>query len=204
MILNYARRTPIYGIGINDADYKTQGDNPCPFYRKWKHMLERCYSKHMLSRRPTYEEVSVCEEWHLFSNFKAWMEKQDWEGKHLDKDILVPSKVYSPKTCVFIPRKVNSFVVSAQKIRGDYLIGVSVWSERPEYYAACCNNPFTGKMDKLGRFDDEMSAHIAWRTKKLSHLERLKEEYSLSEDIVAGILRIIYSHSEDNFIDRSP
>ncbi len=196
MTLCYKSRSLIYGVGINDADYQTQGANikPCPFYRKWKSMLERCYSEKMLSRRPTYRGTTVCEEWHTFSNFKSWMEKQDWEDNHLDKDILSESKEYSPETCTFVPRKVNSFVVSAQKIRGSYLVGVSVWKERPELYVACCNNPFTGKMDKLGRYPDELTAHRVWKAKKLAHLYVLKIKYNLTETVVEGISRVINNH----------
>lgn len=48
---------------------------------------------------------SVCEEWLTFSNFKRWMEQQDYEGKALDKDLLVSqNKTYSSETCVFVPR----------------------------------------------------------------------------------------------------
>ena len=196
MRLNLKRRTLIYGVGINDSQYKTQGVDvqTCPFYARWRGMLSRCYSEEMLKRRPTYRGTIVCKEWHTFSNFKSWMEEQDWEGNHLDKDIISESKVYSPETCIFIPRKVNSFVVSAQKIRGDYLVGVSVWKERPELYVACCNNPFTGKRDKLGRYSDELTAHKVWKSKKVEHLRVLACEYNLTEDIVKGILRIIDSH----------
>lgn len=124
------------------------------------------------------------------------MEKQDWKGNHLDKDILCQSKVYSPETCIFIPRKINSFVVSAQKIRGDYLVGVSVWKDRPDFYAACCNNPFTGKTDKLGRYSDEITAHRKWRDKKFEHLHMLKGDFNLSSGVLDGISRILYSHEE--------
>ena len=37
------------------------------------------------------------------------MEKQDWEGKFIDKDLLFPgNKVYGPDTCVFVTRQLNN------------------------------------------------------------------------------------------------
>ena len=75
-------------------------------------MLQRCYSESHLVRQPTYKGCSVCEEWLTFSNFKSWMEQQDWEGKQLDKDLLVyKNKIYSPETCVFVSSVINSFFV---------------------------------------------------------------------------------------------
>ena len=106
----------IYGVGINDADYIV---NPtinnkrvmCPFYMKWNHMMMRCYNKKWQSSHLSYIGCSVVEDWHLFSNFKAWMESQDWEGKHLDKDLKVfGNKVYSPDTCTFIPPFINTCI----------------------------------------------------------------------------------------------
>ena len=115
----------VCGVGINDADYKVElkrvvgrvNGKPireidwiCPFYYKWRNMLVRGYSRKLKDRHKTYEECYVCEEWLRFSNFKAWMEQQDWEGKQLDKDLLViGNKLYSPSTCCFVSRQVNSF-----------------------------------------------------------------------------------------------
>jgi hypothetical protein len=101
-------RRPVYGVGINDADYitiyKSNGSTlTCPFYRRWKNMLSRCYDKKYLERNKTYKDCSVCKEWLTFSNFKAWMIKQDWRGNHLDKDITSQgNKVYSPNLCLFV------------------------------------------------------------------------------------------------------
>jgi len=86
----------VCGVGINDADYPTRryktvnGKSKlvwtCPFWRKWKDMISRCYSERELEKYPTYKGCSVCEDWLYFSRFKAWMEKQAWEGLVLDKD----------------------------------------------------------------------------------------------------------------------
>lgn len=77
----------------------------------WQSMLDRCYNEDYLSRRPTYRKCTVCEEWHLFSNFKEWFDSNYIEGYHLDKDILVlGNTIYSPATCVFIPNRINNLI----------------------------------------------------------------------------------------------
>ena len=120
----------VYGVGINDADYATQIKKTigyengkqkqkliwsCHFYEKWKSMLERCYSERFKIKFPTYKDCTVCEEWLTFSNFKSWMEEQDWQGKELDKDLLVVgNKIYSPQTCCFLTKMINTFIMDRE------------------------------------------------------------------------------------------
>jgi hypothetical protein len=42
---------------------------------------------------------------------------QNWQGRHLDKDILIPgNKLYSPETCIFVPTEINNLLNSAAAI----------------------------------------------------------------------------------------
>ena len=141
----------VYGVGINDADYfVTKNENGkivwmCPYYQTWTSMLKRAYSDKCKQRQPTYQGVTVCEEWHSFMRFRAWMETQDWEGKQLDKDILVQgNKVYSPNTCVFVDGVVNSFLLDCAASRGEWPLGVH-WFEQKQKFQSHCSNPFTKK-----------------------------------------------------------
>jgi len=116
------KRGIVYGVGINDADYVVTN---CLYYRKWKHMLRRCYSSNFHIQNPSYIGCTVYEEWKVFSNFKQWMMSQDWEGKELDKDILFPgNKVYSPDKCVFVDREVNELFSKKNKhnVRGVHYV----------------------------------------------------------------------------------
>ena len=80
----------------------------------------------MKELRPFYKDITCCQEWLIFSNFKSWMKQQDWEGKQLDKDLLIyQNKIYSPETCVFVDRKINQFLVKSNNSRGKYPLGVS-------------------------------------------------------------------------------
>lgn len=183
----YTRDRMVFGVGINDADYILQIVKPdhsarygngkykqkliwrCPYYQSWKSMLERCYSEKFHQRQPTYKGCVVSEEWKLFSNFRKWMIGQDWEGMHLEKDLLVfGNKVYSPETCVFVTGQVNGFLVESSKRRGDLPLGV-VYKKSTGKFLSQCSNPLTGTSEHLGYFYCEFEAHKAWLAKKLEH-----------------------------------
>lgn len=151
----------VYGAGTNDLT----GNRKSKIYNAWANMIERCYSPRFHERYPTYVGCSVCEEWLLFSNFKNWMISQDWEGKCLDKDILIPgNKVYSPETCVFVSQELNLFMTERSAQRGMYPIGVSAYRQTKKFVSSCKEN---GKTVHLGYFDTPQDAHKAWAAKKL-------------------------------------
>ena len=179
----------LFGVGINDADYvvKIQEDLDkidgkrrrvqiwcCPFYTKWKQMLTRCYSKNYQERRSRYVDCFVCEDWLRFSNFKSWMETQDWEGKELDKDLLVrDNKTYSPETCVFVSRQVNQFLVESNSVRGEYPIGVS-WHKDVKKFRASISTK--GQRKQIGYFNTIEEAHKAWLEAKIEAAYELATE----------------------------
>ena len=155
----------VCGVGVNDATYKVSG---CPFYGRWINMMKRCYGP----LNPSYIGCSVCDEWLIFSNFKAWMEKQDWAGKELDKDILVPgNKVYSPETCVFVTAQTNLAVATNQLVRGNLPLGVSA---NHNNFSAHCKNG-RGRI-YLGTFDTPEEAHRAWQWEKAGVLWALSKQ----------------------------
>ena len=167
----------ICGIGLNDSHAKTSRNEGgrrvwCKFYDAWKSMLTRCYSAANNRRRPTYVGCSVDPEWLTFSVFRNWMGAQDWQGKQLDKDLLVPgNKIYSPDTCVFVSRELNQFLTDSGRSRGEWPIGVSLDKKSLKFKATCCN-PITGKPEHLGLFIDPCEAHEAWRNRKHQHALR--------------------------------
>ncbi len=178
----------VYGVGINDADYKVQhkvevtqvnGKRKqkvlwtCPFYSVWKGILERCYSKRKQSLHPTYIGCSVYEDWLRFSSFREWMIKQEWEGKHIDKDILyLGNKIYSPATCVMVEPLTNRFILDRTSLRGAYPIGVSL-NKNNNKFIAQCNDPFKKDRGYLGTFCTVEEAHQAWRLKKFELAQKI-------------------------------
>ena len=171
----------VQGVGTNDADYNV---NPtvdgkqvmCPFYNRWHDMLQRCYSAKLQVTRPTYAGCSVVEEWHSFSNFRSWMVEQDWEGKHLDKDLLVEgNKVYGPDTCAFVSGNLNKLLTDASGSRGALPIGVV---KKGKGYQAQINKD--GKRIYLGTFKTPGEAHNVWRKAKAKIILNSRE---LTNDI---------------------
>lgn len=164
----------VEGVGINDSPTPVYVNRVvCPFYRKWKNMLYRCYSPKHHSKEPAYKDCTVCDEWLTFSNFKHWMEKQDWEGSDLDKDLLVrDNKVYSPETCCFLRSYINRFLQCKQASRGDYPLGVHL-NKRIGKFIAQVGDPFLQKTISLGSFLTPEEAHEAWRVAKCNFAERL-------------------------------
>lgn len=124
-------------------------------------MLRRAYCPKTLAKFPTYADVYVCEEWLTFSNFKFWMERQDWEGKHLDKDLLIRgNKVYSPEACCFVSGEVNNFITLQDAKRGDLPLGCS-YNSMARRYQVNIKNTY------VGLFDTPEEAHKAYVTEKI-------------------------------------
>jgi len=185
----------VYGVGVNDISYQayltTDGTRAvCPFYARWFNLIGRCYGVFSPSRSKAYAECYVCDEWLIFSNFKKWMEQQDWQGKELDKDIILKgNKVYSPKTCAFVDSATNAFVLDSKSTRGKLPIGVDFHKSNQKIRARC-SNPFTKKSEHLGYFRSEVEAHLAWKNRKHQLACQLADRQS---DIrVAEALRVRY------------
>ena len=174
-------RKPVFGVGVNDAEYNlryTIGGIrvSCPFYLRWVAMLSRCYSEALKSRVKTYDGCTVCSEWLLFSNFKKWMKAQDWQGKHIDKDLLVEgNRVYGPEACVFIDAITNLFIIKSANSVGPWMTG-ACWVAGRSKFISSCSNPFTKKRETLGYFDDQLDAHRAWKARKHEHSVKLSEK----------------------------
>jgi hypothetical protein len=135
-------------------------------------------------------DCTVCSEWLTFSNFKAWVERQDWKGKHIDKDILLfGNKSYSPETCVFVTAMTNTFITDSTSARGEHKIGARKCKNSNNFYAQCCN-PFSGKREYLGAFKSDTEAHEAWRNRKHELACQLAELQT--DERVANALRTRY------------
>jgi hypothetical protein len=126
-------------------------------------MLSRCYSEAYQTRYPTYKGCTVHNKWLTFSVFKSWMQTQDWEGKQLDKDLLISgNKCYSSTTCLFVTSQINKLLTDSAAARGLYKKGVT--RNGIGKYIASCN--VDGKKEHLGCYLTEEAAHQAYLTFK--------------------------------------
>jgi len=187
-----ANRKLVYGYGINDAEYTVcpvigGKQIMCEFYNRWRRVLERVYCPKLHARRPTYRNATVCKNWLTFSVFREWMQKQDWEGNELDKDILSPgNKHYSPSTCCFVSREINSLLNNNVAKRGKYKVGVC-WHKRIEKFTANIN--IHGKAKHLGCFDTKEAAYQAYILAKIAYIKTFQS--SVSKEISDGLQRHI-------------
>ena len=167
----------VAGVGVNDADYpvvrfgkdingKRNREWVCPFYKTWAGMLNRCYRKATNNEYSAYADTTVCKEWYTFSNFKSWMEKQDWEGKELDKDLLTDNNQYSPKNCIFIPAWLNTFISGERKSSRYNLVAIH------EDYGKYTSSPRCGDVVYSRSFVNVKDA--------INHYHTVKSEYILS------------------------
>jgi len=194
-----ANRLTVHGVGINDSNYIIEvRENgkiyKCPYYRTWNRMIERCYSEKFHQRKPTYKDCSVCSEWLIFSNFKRWMEKQEWHGKSLDKDIIKHgNKIYSEDNCCFVSVKLNNLFIGCGVSHGEWALGVSRGRSDKLFAASCCYN---GHNERIGRFNTPEEAHAAYRKRKNEIIYEAAMEQT-DERIRNGLLRHIKENNND-------
>jgi hypothetical protein len=133
----------IFGVGITGIEnIRDENNELIESYKCWHHMIERCYSEKRKEKQPTYKDVTCCDEWKYYSNFKKWFDQNyytvDNEVIALDKDILVKgNKLYSPKNCVFVPQRINVLFVNRKNHRGEYPLGVVYVKDRNIFKARC-------------------------------------------------------------------
>lgn len=170
----------VFGVGfLGEGEYKCWlGTKISREYSVWIGMMMRCYNDNQ-ARNLSYQDKTVCSEWHNFQNFAEWCQNQSGfsEGWSLDKDLLIPnSKVYSPDTCCFLPKSINSslakYTNEVEKCQltpaGKWVVGFyslekskrtsttfSSYEEACEFYTA---NRFNQIKESLPAYIDTMSA----------------------------------------------
>lgn len=170
----------IFNIGyIGDGQYKAYISTlqKTKEYQTWFEMMRRCYSDEFKQQRPTYSNSYTCDEWLNFQNFSEWFNDNYYEiGNEtmcLDKDILSKrNKLYSPETCCFVPKTINTFYTKRDNDRGECVIGVSKINGT---YKAYCNNPFGKRVSK--EFSTEYEAFKFYKHTKENFAKQLAEHY---------------------------
>ena len=167
-------RKPIYGIAINDIyDKPTNKDGS---YIIWSSMLKRCFDEKYKSKNPTYKDCTICEEWLHYSNFRRWAENTQngyMAGYQLDKDILVKgNKIYSPETCCFVPKDINTLLIEPKSRRSKYTAGV--YKKSRKFVAHLSRY---GKIVRVGSFNSLEEALIARKQAKEEYIKEVAQKY---------------------------
>ena len=127
-------------------------------YKTWINMINRVYNKSYHEYRPTYSTVTVCENWHNYQNFAEWYDNSFpltlIENKmQMDKDLLqqgIQNKIYSPKTVVWIPTSINTYIT--KQIESGVF-----WYEKKKRWTGYCSEFKKRNKVNLGSFKDKKS-----------------------------------------------
>lgn len=186
----------VYDVGfVGEGNYKvTENNRPTIQYDYWHSMLQRCYDKKFVKRQKTYVDCIVCDEWLNFQKFAQWFDNNYYEIKEgrmsLDKDILYKhNKIYSPKTCVFVPSRINVLFTKSNASRGNCVIGVRYKKDCDKFEARCStfkNNTY------LGLYNSEKEAYYVYKHFKEQYIKQIAEEYK--DDIPKELYDALYKY----------
>lgn len=170
-------------------------------YLLWVSMLKRVYSDCTNRQTDAYLNATCYEGWHNLQEFSKWCNLNKWFNAkddkgikyELDKDILkAGNKRYCPELCVFIPKEINNFITP--KRRGVKLPENRFGSYKSgKTFQSQCSNPFTGKLESLGRFATPELAEEAFFKKKNEIAKELADKWVGRVDE-----RVIYTLSNMN------
>jgi len=183
-------RKPKWGVGINDILESSQAPHIKPFYKTWQNLIMRCYNpSFQKGRYVVYRGYTVHPDWHKFSNFKTWMEKQDWQGKELDKDVLGEGeKIYSPDTCAFVSIYTNRVFRKFERKNRN----IKIDTRQPHYknrkrYSVCIS-----KFGKVKYFGHYYTIEEAKKEERKPYSQYIRElsDYETDPRIKAKLLKI--------------
>lgn len=171
---------------MGEGKYKSrQNGKMTRSYNKWSNMIRRCYDKEFQKKNSTYENCTVCEEWHNFQNFAKWFDENyyemDGQRMALDKDILVKgNKIYSPENCLIVPSRINNLFCKTDDKRGDLPIEV-YYHKGAEKYSIFCSiydrDKNKQKHSYLGLSNNLESAFKVYKQFKEKIIKEVAEEY---------------------------
>ena len=184
----------VYGVGYY-GECKKMGKKTKEYkkmYKVWQSMLCRAYDEKFYSKEVTYTDVEVCEEWHNFQNFKKWYVENYYELENekveLDKDFKKKgNKIYSPDTCLFLPKKINRFLVKPSK---DKELPTGVYRKNGKFYTRLF------KENKTKGFDTIDEAINVYKTQKKEYLLDVITSYKgkIPDNIYKEIIEAYYRY----------
>lgn len=191
--IKYPYDKRVYNIGYHGVgEYKVSiNQKHTKQYNYWYDMLKRCYCQEYIVEHATYAEKIVCDEWHNFQTFAKWFDDNYYEIEgdriELDKDILFRgNNIYSPETCTFIPKRINTLFLKCDASRGNTPIGVD---EKNGRFMARCNT-FRNRVT-LGSYSTAEEAFNSYKIFKEKYIKEVADLYRnvISKDIYEAMYR---------------
>ncbi len=127
--------------------------------------------------------VGVTNEFENFQKFTDWCHKQiGYFNKYcLDKDILFKgNKIYSEKTCCFVPQELNKLLTKRERCRGDFPIGVV---KEGNTFRANVRVGVRTALTKCG-FKTPEDAFMYYKQEKEKHIKKIAEKWKESIDLM--------------------
>lgn len=181
----------VFKVGYLGEGRYNKKDYP-KIYNAWIHLLRRCYDAYFINyRSPSYKDCIVCDEWLNYQNFAQWYEENYYEINNermcLDKDILYKNnKIYSPRTCIFVPNRINVLFTKSDSIRGEYPIGTHYRHKKIEQYEyhyleVTCSIMINGKKKKKVLktlpINRPFQAFTIYKNFKENYIKQVADEY---------------------------
>lgn len=170
----------VFGKGYIGLGKYSRSTHP-KIYNEWFHMLERCYDENLHKKYPTYIKCTTDNYFLCFQNFAKWYEENYYKVKEeimcLDKDILFKrNTIYSPKTCIFVPNRINTLFIKADKSRGDYPIGINYDKKLNKLKVTC---QIDKRKKHLGLFEltQVIEAFTCYKIFKENYIKQVADEY---------------------------
>lgn len=185
-----------FNIGFyDDGNNNYKINKKLPSYNTWHAMMTRCYSESLHKAEPRYKDCTVCDEWHNLYEFNKWYLNNHYtvpnQRMELDKDIIHRgNKIYNPENCVFVPHLINSLILNATTIRGEFPVGV-YYDKYPKRYVASMN--YRGKNIKIKYCETPVEAFIWYKWFKEEYIKEVADEYK--EFIPVRLYNALYNWS---------
>ena len=172
---------PVYAVGVMDIPNELRRCHPVPKeYSIWNGIRQRCYNENTRDKLPSYKDVEMSENFKFYSYFKEWCNQQvgfNEDGWQLDKDILSKGvKLYSEDTCCFVPPEINSLILKADRIRGEYPIGVYHDTSKihKRFSARVSKN---GKHKRFGSYLTPEEAFAVYKREKEKYIKEVANKW---------------------------
>lgn len=144
----------------------------------WGGMFSRCYNTKYHEEYVSYRDCEVVGDFLYLSKFIEWCKSQmgyDQKGYQLDKDILIKgNKLYSPETCCFVPKDLNTLLTHRRKDKGLYPVGVSYKPRINKYVAQISRFK---EVIHLGSYCTPEEAFLAYKQAKEAYIKEVAELY---------------------------